>query len=49
MACTIKANLLRNKKQKIIAKNSCKNQSENKKSSNFFAALRKYYGPAKGR
>jgi len=26
------------KQQKIKAKNSCKNQSENKKSSNFFAA-----------
>ena len=31
------------------AKNSCKNQSENKKSGNFFAAQRKYYGAAKER
>lgn len=35
------------KQQKVKAKNSCKNQSENKKSSNFFAARRKYYGPVK--
>ena len=47
-SCTITANILENNKN-IKAKNSCKNHSENKKSSNFFPARRKYYGAAKER
>ena len=47
-SCTMTANIWENNK-KIKAKNSCKNHPENKKSSNFFAAGRKYYGAAKGR
>jgi len=47
-SCTIMANIWENN-EKLKAKNSYKTQSENKKSSNFFAAWRKYYDTAKER